>query len=78
MEQTNDWSARLREAQDKAKREHGVTLDQIAEACETTRPTVIDWMRGDGPGPRLSQIPALCRTLRVSPRWLVFGAEKAA
>lgn len=71
MKETS-WSDRIRDA--RAARD--ITLDAVAEACGVSRPTVIDWEKGVGPGPRLESIPALCAALGITPHWLIFGREK--
>ena len=66
------WSDRIRSA----RHDRGITLDRIAGACGVSRPTVIEWCAGRGPGPRIDVIPALCDLLGVSPHYLVTGREK--
>lgn len=52
-----------------------MTLDALADACGVSRPTVIDWEKGVGPGPRIASIPGVCAVLGISPHWLIYGRE---
>lgn len=69
---TDGWRDRLSLALDKAKRDHGITQEKLAELLNLYQGTISKWKTG-GATPPLETFEKLATTLEVPLEWMLFG-----
>lgn len=62
---------------EQARTKADVSIARIAAECDVSVGTVRNWI-DDSQSPRMTHAPDLCRVLKVSVHWLIFGRERAA